>query len=348
MLRLETKNLILITPSSEDLSSVLDFEARNKEHLKKWESLSSGTEQSLKEEAEKRLKIWITEVEDKKSVRILIRPKANPVRIIGFCNFTQIIYGPFKACYLGYKIDHEYEGKGLMFEALKASIDYVFGTVGLHRVMANYIPGNRRSANLLKRLGFITEGFAKNYLMINNKWEDHVLTALSFEQWEKQLSFPRVSRHEKAFYMREACYSDLQAIIELLFEDELGRTREDHSIASFASYEEAFAKISADPNCELIVGEFEGKVIGVMQVNYLYHLTFKGSQVAHIEGVRIHKDYQNKGFGKQMFEWVIERSKICGCHRIQLMTDKRRQEARKFYEGLGFLATHEGMKLFIT
>lgn len=114
-----------------------------------------------------------------------IREKDNPSKIIGFCNFTQIFYGSFQACYLGYKIDHEYEGKGLMLEALEATIKYVFEELKIHRIMANYMPVNIRSAKLLDRLEFAIEGYARNYHLINDRREDHVLTAFSFEDWLK-------------------------------------------------------------------------------------------------------------------------------------------------------------------
>lgn len=102
------------------------------------------------------------------------------------CNLTQIFRGLFQACYLGYKIDHAYQGKGFMFEALQETIRFAFEDFKLHRIMANYIPSNIRSANLLNRLGFEIEGYAKNYLLINGSWKDHVLTALSHEKWINQ------------------------------------------------------------------------------------------------------------------------------------------------------------------
>lgn len=182
---LTTQNLILSSPSLEDLSEINDFENRNSNHLKKWESTSSANDRPLYGEDQKRLESWIKECEEGKSARFFIRPKEDLSKIIGFCNFTQIFYGSFQACYLGYKIDQEYEGKGLMFEALEASIRYVFEELGIHRIMANYMPINTRSAKLLHRLGFTVEGYARNYLLINGKWEDHILTALSVEQWLK-------------------------------------------------------------------------------------------------------------------------------------------------------------------
>ena len=94
-----------------------------------------------------------------------------------------VFRGPFYACYLGYSIAATHEGRGLMSEALQALIDYAFDELGLHRIMANYMPRNHRSAVLLKRLGFKIEGHAKDYLFINGQWEEHVMTALTNEAW---------------------------------------------------------------------------------------------------------------------------------------------------------------------
>ena len=103
--------------------------------------------------------------------------------VIGICNFTQIFRGPFQACYLGYNISAGHEGKGLMSEALKKAIQYMFEKQKIHRIMANYMPSNEKSARLLSKLGFTIEGFAKDYLFINGKWEDHTLTSLINQQW---------------------------------------------------------------------------------------------------------------------------------------------------------------------
>jgi len=98
--------------------------------------------------------------------------------LMGFCNFTNIIQGPFQACYMGYSIASKYEAQGLMSEAANTAIRYMFDTIGLHRIMANYMAHNERSARLLKKLGFEKEGYAKDYLKINGKWQDHILTSL--------------------------------------------------------------------------------------------------------------------------------------------------------------------------
>ncbi|CRM41574.1 ribosomal protein S5-alanine N-acetyltransferase [Pseudomonas salomonii] len=99
-------------------------------------------------------------------------------RIIGSCNFNNIVRGAFEACHLGYALDETAQGQGLMRQALSAAIDYVFAEMKLHRIMANYRPENQRSARLLERLGFEREGYARAYLKINGAWADHVLTSL--------------------------------------------------------------------------------------------------------------------------------------------------------------------------
>lgn len=99
--------------------------------------------------------------------------------LLGYCNFSEIVRGLFQACYLGYALAENVQGQGIMTEALGGAIKYMWSTVKLHRIMANYMPHNERSAKVLQRLGFTIEGQAKNYLFINGKWRDHVLTSLT-------------------------------------------------------------------------------------------------------------------------------------------------------------------------
>lgn len=107
---------------------------------------------------------------------LLLRNQSEP-EIAGTCNYTQIARGAFRACVLGYQIARAHEGAGLMHEALSATLDYAFRQVRLHRVMANYRPENVRSGRLLERLGFVKEGFARDYLFIDGAWRDHILTS---------------------------------------------------------------------------------------------------------------------------------------------------------------------------
>jgi ribosomal-protein-alanine N-acetyltransferase len=98
--------------------------------------------------------------------------------IVGTCNYTNVVRGPFLACNLGYQVARSHQGRGFMSEALRATNAFVFAEMRLHRIMANYRPENERSARLLERLGFAREGLARDYLFIDGEWRDHVLTAL--------------------------------------------------------------------------------------------------------------------------------------------------------------------------
>jgi GNAT superfamily N-acetyltransferase len=145
---------------------------------------------------------------------------------------------------------------------------------------------------------------------------------------------------------RKATANDLLAIVEMIADDKLGKTRENFQVPLPIEYIDAFQKINADENQELIVVENEnGQVIGTLQLSFLQYLTYQGGIRAQIEAVRIRKDQRGKGLGKQLFEWAIERAKSKKAHVLQLTTDKKRPEAIKFYEDLGFEASHEGMKL---
>jgi len=104
-------------------------------------------------------------------------PASGP--ILGTCNYTNIVRGAFHACHLGYQVARDQEGRGLMAEALRATNAFMFDTLRLHRIMANFRPENERSRRLLQRLGFVEEGLARAYLFIDGAWRDHVLTSLT-------------------------------------------------------------------------------------------------------------------------------------------------------------------------
>ena len=109
-------------------------------------------------------------------------------QIIGFVNFNNIVRRVAQYCNIGYSLAADKQGQGFMEEALRHSIKYSFQVMNLHRVMANYMPHNVRSGNVLKRLGFTAEGFARDYLFINGRWEDHVLTSLTNDNWRDTLT----------------------------------------------------------------------------------------------------------------------------------------------------------------
>lgn len=146
-------------------------------------------------------------------------------------------------------------------------------------------------------------------------------------------------------HIRKADSDDLPAIIQLLADDLLGAQREDSTMPPNALYLKAWDNISNNYNSEIFVVEDQGKVIGVAQLDYLQYLTYQGGRRAQIEGVRVHKEYRNEGIGKKLFQFLIEKARQSDCHLVQLTTDISRPKALKFYEGLGFVKSHVGMKL---
>lgn len=177
---LDTPRLILRLPNEADSIKLQSFNERNMGHLSPWKPTTKEPRKDPKTQLIK----WEQEFKEGSCIRFLLVLKDDPEgEIIGFCNFTPIFRGPFQACYLGYHIDKDFEGKGLMSEAVAKAIEYMFDKEKLHRIMANYMPSNERSARLLNKLGFVVEGCAKKYLLINGQWEDHILTSLINENW---------------------------------------------------------------------------------------------------------------------------------------------------------------------
>ena len=144
---------------------------------------------------------------------------------------------------------------------------------------------------------------------------------------------------------REAIESDLPSIVRLLADDPLGALREGTDGLVSSAYSAAFKAITADPNHELLVADLDGVVAGVLQLSFIPHLTYEGGWRAQIEGVRVAEELRSRGVGKALFERAIDRARHRGCHLVQLTTDRRRPEALSFYLGLGFEATHDGLKL---
>lgn len=145
---------------------------------------------------------------------------------------------------------------------------------------------------------------------------------------------------------RKAIKNDVDKIVEMIADEELGKTRENFRIPLPTEYLVAFENINSDQNQELIVVENKNsEIIGTLQLSFIQYLTYRGGIRAQIEAVRIRKDQRGLGIGKKMFEWAINRAKERNAHLLQLTTDKKRPKAIKFYEDLGFKATHEGMKM---
>lgn len=144
---------------------------------------------------------------------------------------------------------------------------------------------------------------------------------------------------------RDATEDDLPALVAMLAEDSLGAAREDTSLPLNERYRKAFNAIDADPNNALTLVEENGKPVGMLQLTYIPYLTHTGSWRCLIEGVRIHRDCRGRGLGSEFIRWAIARARERRCSIVQLTSDKQRPGALRFYESLGFTASHEGFKL---
>jgi ribosomal-protein-alanine N-acetyltransferase len=180
--RLATPRLVVRAAEPDDVPEIVRYYRGNREFLRPWEP--ARPDSFFSEE------FWRTRVDQDRqelfsgrSLRLFLFTP-DEARVLGVANFTQIVRGAFHACTLGYNVAAEREGEGLMGEALGAAIGFVFGRLGLHRIQANYMPHNRRSGILLRRLGFTVEGYARDYLLIAGRWEDHVLTSLTHASWD--------------------------------------------------------------------------------------------------------------------------------------------------------------------
>jgi len=144
---------------------------------------------------------------------------------------------------------------------------------------------------------------------------------------------------------RAARDSDLPAIIELLVDDALGARREIASIPPDPRYAAAFAAIAADPNQLLAVAIDEAdRVVGCLQLTFIPGLSRSGIWRGQIESVRVSRSERGSGLGSRMIEWAVERCAERNCGLVQLTSDKSRADAIRFYEKLGFVASHEGFK----
>ncbi|CAM4350468.1 GNAT family N-acetyltransferase [Paenibacillus phoenicis] len=175
-----TKRMTLKIIDDTYTDQVLAFVVRNKDFLKAWEPLRtedfytySVQQEILRDEAEKMeqgllRKFWLFQ----------------DGRIIGSVALSNIVRGAFQSCHMGYRIDEQEQGKGLMTEAVEAVVGHAFRELHLHRIEANIMPRNHASLRVVQKLGFQNEGISKKYLQINGKWEDHIHMVLLNEEME--------------------------------------------------------------------------------------------------------------------------------------------------------------------
>lgn len=174
-------SLRLGTPA--DIPAIIEYYQRNATHLEPWDP-RRPVDFYMGPYWERRIASDHDDWAHGRSMHLFVFEREAPWRVIGCVNFNNVIQGVAWFCNLGYGLDGQKEGHGLMREALDVALAYAFdGPLNLHRVQANYMPHNRRSGGLLRRLGFVVEGYARDYLFLNGRWEDHVLTSLTNPKW---------------------------------------------------------------------------------------------------------------------------------------------------------------------
>ncbi|MBI3893840.1 MAG: GNAT family N-acetyltransferase [Candidatus Wallbacteria bacterium] len=182
--RFQTQRLLLRPAEESDVPEILDFFTRNQAHL--------GPTDPIRPEGFFTPEFWrrqilknLEDLQAGRSLRTFLFLGPDFRRVVGTANLSEIIRGAFHSCFLGFSLDGAEQGKGLMTEGLRALISCAFDELNLHRISANHMPHNRKSAAVLRRLGFVPEGYARDYLMIAGRWEDHVLTSLLNDRWRK-------------------------------------------------------------------------------------------------------------------------------------------------------------------
>jgi ribosomal-protein-alanine N-acetyltransferase len=176
---IRTDRLVLRLPEPSLAPAISDYYLRNAAHFAPYCPRRPEGFHAVEAWRERALALSQASVSGQALHLLLFRRSGGDGVIIGDINFTNIVRGVFHAAYLGYDLDQEHVGKGLMTEAMNVAIDHVFRRMNLHRLMANYVPTNERSGRLLRRLGFCVEGYARDYLLLDGIWKDHILTSLT-------------------------------------------------------------------------------------------------------------------------------------------------------------------------
>lgn len=177
---LETERLVLTIPGAKAAEACVRFNRANQLHLAPWNPKMSERDFDVdfwKATLDRQIELFRSGV--RYSFCIFPAQTGADGPLLGYLNFSEVVRGVFQACYMGYALDEKAQGNGYMTEACRAGIAYMFSSAGLHRIMANYMPANARSAAVLNRLGFVEEGRAKAYLYLAGAWQDHVLTSLT-------------------------------------------------------------------------------------------------------------------------------------------------------------------------
>ncbi|EKO3407393.1 ribosomal protein S5-alanine N-acetyltransferase [Vibrio fluvialis] len=175
--------IILRTAEFDDAARISNYFTVNRDYLKPWEP--KREEAFFSELGWQQRLIKLSELHKMALGFYLLIMDADSDEMLGTISFSNISRFPFYACNVGYSLAEQAQGKQIMTRALKMACDYMFNEQNLHRVMASYMPHNKRSEAVLQRLGFVHEGQAKDYLLIDGQWQDHNLTSLVNPNWKE-------------------------------------------------------------------------------------------------------------------------------------------------------------------
>jgi [ribosomal protein S5]-alanine N-acetyltransferase len=174
---LESARLWLRHGQLDDIPAILSYYRNNHDFLAPFEPRKSAVFYTA-QHWESLLQQRILESQEERSLKLFLFLKQSPQTLVGSVNFSNFTRGVFQNCTVGYSLAERYQGQSYMSEALRTGIAHVFSTLQFHRIEANYLPYNQRSGRLLKHLGFVVNGYARDYLYINGQWQDHILTSL--------------------------------------------------------------------------------------------------------------------------------------------------------------------------
>ena len=179
---IKTKRLYLTLPDPHRAADVADYFIRNRAHLHATMPTRPPAYYTTSYWAD-RLDEHLQDFRDDRNVNFMVFDRRTDA-VVGTCFFSQILRGPYQGCFLGYSMDGEREGQGLMTEAVRAALKWAFETLDLHKINAGHLPDNHGSAKVLAKLGFEGYGVAPGELLLHGKWEDHVQTRLLNPDWQ--------------------------------------------------------------------------------------------------------------------------------------------------------------------
>ena len=177
-----TRRLMLVMPLPNAAPQIAAYLRRNHSRYAKASPLADESSFSNQRVTDA-LSSAISDYEKKRSMRLYMFEIGASDNPIGDIALSEIVRGPFQACFMGYRIDACYEGRGYVSESISAVVSHAFEVLNLHRLMANYMPTNERSARILRRAGFVVDGYARDYLYLDGQWRDHILTSLINPNW---------------------------------------------------------------------------------------------------------------------------------------------------------------------